>query len=138
MESEPVLEEKEIQAVEAEESNPPEPVEEEQVSNLEHYSIHTEEGQCLSFTSYVNSSGARMVEINADSGIQIKLSTLEHCVKTMTDSAMRVDETEALEAERQQEFDACAEITVGASFVILMSIAVSIYIYLVSRGMTVL
>jgi hypothetical protein len=133
VESEPVVET-------VEESSPPQlasqPVEEEEVTNLEHYSIHTEIGQTLGLTSYLNSAGVRMVEIHADSGMQIKLSSLEHCVKTMVESAARVDETEELERERQQEFDSCADVTVGAALVLLISFVVSIYIYLVSRGAT--
>lgn len=106
----------------------------EEVSNMETYSIEAEDGRRLEISSYVNSSGIRMVEIRSDQGVQMKLSTLQHCITAMAESAARLDEMDALERERQAEFDKCADVTVGAFAVLLITLAVCVYIMLVNQG----
>lgn len=113
-------------------------VETEEVTNMETYSIETDGGRRLEIACYVNSAGIRMVEIHADSPLQMKLSTLEHCITTMVQSAARVDETERLEQERQKEFDACSELAFGFFIVFIITLAIGIYVTLIQQSVAAL
>lgn len=86
------------------------------------------------FSSYINSSGVRMVEISAEPGTQIPLATLESVVKSISGAAAeQKDSLEVLEEERISEFQACMNIVSETAFAVLLGVALSVYIYFVSR-----